>query len=91
MEALRASGADVRVEQVDVADRASVDALLARLSDGPPLRGVFHAAGVLADEPLGQLSEQGLNTVLSPRPAARSSSTTPWPRPNSITSCCTAR
>ena len=67
MEALRASGADVRVEQVDVADRASVDALLARLSGGPPLRGVFHAAGVLADEPLGQLSEHGLNAVLSPK------------------------
>ncbi len=67
MEALRASGADVRVEQVDVADRASVDALLQRVSDGPPLRGVFHAAGVLADEPLGQLSEHGLNTVLSPK------------------------
>ena len=67
VEALRASGADVRVEQVDVADRASVDALLARLSDGPPLRGVFHAAGVLADEPLGQLSQHGLNSVLSPK------------------------
>ena len=67
VEALRASGADVRVEQVDVADRASVDALLARLSDGPPLRGVFHAAGVLADEPLGRLSQRGLNSVLSPK------------------------
>ena len=67
VEAVRASGADVRVEQVDVADRASVDALLARLSDGPPLRGVFHAAGVLADEPLGQLSQHGLNSVLSPK------------------------
>ena len=67
VEAMRASGADVRVEQVDVADRASVDALLARLSDSPPLRGVFHAAGVLADEPLGQLSHHGLNAVLSPK------------------------
>ena len=65
--ALRAGGADVRVEQVDVADRASVDALLARLSDGPPLRGVFHAAGVLADEPLGELTQHGLNSVLSPK------------------------
>ena len=67
MDALRASGADVRVEQVDVADRASVDALLARLSGGPPLRGVFHAAGVIADEPLGQISQHGLNSVLSPK------------------------
>jgi acyl carrier protein len=67
VEALRASGADVRVEHADVADRASVDALLARLADGRPLRGVFHAAGVLADEPLGQLSRHGLNAVLSPK------------------------
>jgi acyl carrier protein len=67
VEALRASGANVRVEQVDVADRASVHALLARLSDGPPLRGVFHAAGVLTDEPLGRLSQHGLHAVLSPK------------------------
>jgi acyl transferase domain-containing protein/NADPH:quinone reductase-like Zn-dependent oxidoreductase len=65
VEALRASGADVQVEQVDVADRASVEALLARLSGGPPLRGVFHAAGVIADEPLGKLSQHGLNAVLA--------------------------
>ena len=67
VDALRAGGADVRVEQLDVSDRASVDALLARLSDGLPLRGVFHAAGVLVDEPLGQLSQHGLNSVLSPK------------------------
>ena len=67
VEALRASGGEVRVEQVDVSDRASVDALLTRLSDGLPLRGVFHAAGILADEPLGELSQQGLNSVLSPK------------------------
>jgi acyl transferase domain-containing protein/NADPH:quinone reductase-like Zn-dependent oxidoreductase len=70
VQSLRACGADVVVEQVDVADRAGVNGLLARLSDGPPLRGVFHAAGVLADEPLGQLSRQGLNTVLSPKARA---------------------
>jgi acyl transferase domain-containing protein/NADPH:quinone reductase-like Zn-dependent oxidoreductase/acyl carrier protein len=67
VDALRAGGADVRVEQVDVADRSSVNALLTRLSDGPPLRGVFHAAGVLADEPFDQLSQHGLNTVISPK------------------------
>jgi acyl transferase domain-containing protein/NADPH:quinone reductase-like Zn-dependent oxidoreductase/acyl carrier protein len=65
--ALRAGGADVQVEQLDVSDRASVDALLTRLSDGLPLRGVFHAAGVLVDEPFSQLSQHGLNSVLSPK------------------------
>ncbi len=63
--ALRTTGADVRVEAVDVGDKASVAALLVRLSDGPPLRGVFHAAGVLVDEPVGQLSGDGLSAVLA--------------------------
>jgi NAD(P)-dependent dehydrogenase (short-subunit alcohol dehydrogenase family)/acyl carrier protein len=63
--ALRATGADVRVELVDVGDKASVAELLVRLSDGPPLRGVFHAAGVLVDEPVAQLSGDGLTAVLS--------------------------
>ncbi|OBH21166.1 type I polyketide synthase [Mycolicibacter sinensis] len=65
--ALRATGCDVRVERVDVADMASVVALLERLSDGPPLRGVYHAAGVLADEPVGEFSPHGLNSVLCPK------------------------
>jgi acyl carrier protein len=50
-----------------VADRAGVAALLAKLSHGLPLRGVFHAAGVLADEPVSKLTRQGLNTVLGPK------------------------
>ncbi len=62
-----AARAEIRVEQLDVAERSSVDALLARLSDGPQLRGVFHAAGVLADEPLDQVSTFGLEAVLSPK------------------------
>jgi NADP-dependent 3-hydroxy acid dehydrogenase YdfG/acyl carrier protein len=68
VQALRSGGAHVRVEQVDVADRASVDALLAGLTEMPgglPLRGVFHAAGVLADEPLSELSQHGLTSVLA--------------------------
>ncbi len=73
VEELRAGGADVRVERVDVADRSAVDALLTRLTEpseptgGRPLRGVFHAAGVLADEPLSTLTEQGLNAVFAPK------------------------
>jgi acyl transferase domain-containing protein/NADPH:quinone reductase-like Zn-dependent oxidoreductase/acyl carrier protein len=67
VQALRDGGADVRMEQLDVADRASVDALLARLSGGLPLRGVFHAAGVLADEPVSKLTQAGLQTVLGPK------------------------
>jgi acyl carrier protein len=45
------SGAAVRTIAVDLADRCSVERLLEdlRQPDAPPLRGVFHAAGVLDD------------------------------------------
>jgi acyl transferase domain-containing protein/acyl carrier protein len=45
---LRAGGTTVLCEALDVADEASLGELLARLRrDGPPLRGVVHAAAVL--------------------------------------------
>ncbi|WXB20299.1 SDR family NAD(P)-dependent oxidoreductase [Pendulispora albinea] len=45
----------VRVVQADVARRDELARVLADLQSGPPLRGVIHAAGVLAD---GLLAEQ---------------------------------
>ena len=60
--ALEARGVEVRVQVADVADGAAVDRMLEEIAgpEVPPLGGVFHAAGVLADaalpEPrLGQL------------------------------------
>ena len=50
VDALRADGVAVRVARVDVADRDAVRALVAEIeAAGPPLRGVFHAAGVTDD------------------------------------------
>ncbi len=47
---LRQAGATVWVEAVDGGDRAALSTLLDRIQQQlPPLRGVFHAAGVLAD------------------------------------------
>lgn len=47
---LRQQGLDVLVLRGDVADLESLEAALTRFPAGqPPLRGVFHAAGVLAD------------------------------------------
>ncbi len=47
---LRARGVAVSVANLDVVDRAAVSALLADVRRlGPPLRGVVHAAGTLAD------------------------------------------
>ena len=59
---LRESGADVRVEACDVADRGQLEALLATVT--PKLRGVVHAAGVLADGLIGDLTDDDLATVL---------------------------
>ncbi len=51
--ALRARGATVDVASVDVADLGAVNALFASLdARGVPVRGVVHAAGVLADGPV---------------------------------------
>src|SRR5690606_5252804 len=54
IEGLRAAGARVRVEALDVADLAAVERLVADLDRTAPLRGVIHAAGVLADGPVVQ-------------------------------------
>lgn len=48
--ALAETGARVRLYPVDLTDPAGVAAMMAELRDGqPPLRGIFHAAGVTAD------------------------------------------
>ncbi len=53
---LRASGATVQIAQADIANQEMLAATLAEIGrDLPPLRGIFHAAGVLDD---GILLEQ---------------------------------
>lgn len=47
---LRSQGAEIWVEAVDVADADALARLLTRVQQQlPPLKGIFHAAGVLAD------------------------------------------
>ena len=62
---LTALGATVVVEQADVAQRASMAALIARLAR--PLRGVIHAAGVLDDGVLRRQSWPRFAKVLAPK------------------------
>ena len=64
---LQASGAQVTVAAVDVADRDALARLLADLPAELPLRGVVHAAGVLSDGLLRQETAQRLASVLSPK------------------------
>ena len=59
-------GARVAVETVDVADRSALAGVLARLqAHWPPLKGIFHAAGVLADGFLIHQTPESFHSVLS--------------------------
>ncbi|MCY1057570.1 non-ribosomal peptide synthetase/type I polyketide synthase [Nannocystis sp. SCPEA4] len=65
---LRARGLDVELAALDVADEPAVRALLARIAGGmPPLRGVFHLAGVLADGLLLNQDLDRLRRVFAPK------------------------
>jgi acyl transferase domain-containing protein/NAD(P)-dependent dehydrogenase (short-subunit alcohol dehydrogenase family) len=66
--ALESMGAKVHAASIDVSDRSSLEAWLAQSKDAlPPICGVFHLAGVLAD---GLITDQGraeLEHVFAPK------------------------
>jgi len=65
---MRARGAEIRVLQADVADPGQIEALLAAGADSmPALKGLVHAAGVLDDGVLSELTPQRLERVLAPK------------------------
>ena len=68
IDALRASGVQVEIVGVDVADLSALSRALglarARM---PPVRGVIHAAGVLDDSTILNLNEAQLARVLAPK------------------------
>ncbi|MCP3060222.1 type I polyketide synthase [Myxococcus sp. K38C18041901] len=65
---LRATRAQVDVFSVDVSQTESVAALLRSVrSGGPPLGGLFHCAGVLADGSLLQLEPRSFDSVMGPK------------------------
>jgi acyl transferase domain-containing protein/acyl carrier protein len=64
---LAAAGAEVLLLRCDVADRAQVAELMGVLARAGSLRGVVHAAGVLDDGALGQLSWPRFARVLAPK------------------------
>ncbi len=69
-EELEALGTAVEIAALDVADDFAIGQLIARLAAAsPPLRGVFHAAGVLVDRPLADLTSSDYATVLAPKVA----------------------
>jgi len=65
---LRNNGVDVIVERVDVSSSTEVQALLQRIrTTHPPLRAVFHAAGVLQDSVLSKETWSGYCETTSPK------------------------
>ncbi|AKF81915.1 polyketide synthase [Myxococcus fulvus 124B02] len=65
---LRATGAQVDVFSVDVSQSEAVADLLRSVRrGGPPLGGLFHCAGVLADGSLLQLEPRSFDRVMGPK------------------------
>ncbi len=65
---LEAQGVTVEIAQGDIADAEAVAAMLQTIDQSmPPLRGVIHAAGILDDSLLGQMTEDQFRRVLSPK------------------------
>ncbi|MEU2042072.1 SDR family NAD(P)-dependent oxidoreductase [Nocardia niwae] len=60
-------GAQVDVVACDAADRDSLDAVLAAIPPEHPLTGVVHAAGVLADALLENMTAERVAEVLRPK------------------------
>lgn len=68
IDALRALGSQVLAESVDVSDEAALADLLSRVRRaGPPLRGIVHSAGVLADAGLLQQDAARYTEVFKPK------------------------
>ncbi|MDP1794035.1 MAG: amino acid adenylation domain-containing protein, partial [Acidimicrobiales bacterium] len=64
---LRAAGVRVQVVLANVSQPADVERLIAETTADAPLRGVFHAAGVLDDGALGQQTWERFRRVLAPK------------------------
>jgi acyl transferase domain-containing protein/surfactin synthase thioesterase subunit/NADPH:quinone reductase-like Zn-dependent oxidoreductase/NAD(P)-dependent dehydrogenase (short-subunit alcohol dehydrogenase family) len=67
LRSLESLGATVQIEACDVADSASVEAVLARVPAERPLRGVFHAAAVLDDALVKNLDVERYRRTFGPK------------------------
>lgn len=68
LQQLRDRGADVRVLRGDVSRREDVENVVREIRrQMPPLRGVFHLAGLLDDGVLLQLSHERFTRVMAPK------------------------
>ncbi|NKJ47555.1 hypothetical protein CIC12_12540 [Burkholderia sp. SG-MS1] len=66
LDELRERGANVVCMKCDLAHEGQVRDLFATIaSEAPALRGVFHAAAVIIDQPIGELDQQDLVAVMN--------------------------
>jgi len=65
--ALEARGVHVRVALADVASHEAVARVLSGGRDEPPMRGIFHSAGVLRDGTLDNQTAERFREVLAPK------------------------
>ncbi|MGW4717165.1 SDR family NAD(P)-dependent oxidoreductase [Nocardia sp. NPDC004260] len=63
--AFTAAGVAVLEERVDVADYAATAALVDRIRSVAPLRGIFHAAGVVNNLPIPQITRESLDELFA--------------------------
>ncbi|MEM7032085.1 MAG: SDR family NAD(P)-dependent oxidoreductase [Chloroflexota bacterium] len=65
---LREQGANIQVLCVDVSDEQAVKTLIDKINRDPlPLKGIFHAAVVLEDSFIANLTDESLAKVLRPK------------------------
>jgi epothilone polyketide synthase D len=65
--AIEGQGTSVTVAAADVAQRAALDAVIVALPEDRPLRGVFHAAGLLDDGLLADQTPARLRKAMAPK------------------------
>ncbi|HEX4813859.1 MAG TPA: type I polyketide synthase, partial [Nonomuraea sp.] len=64
---LRAGGAQAEIVACDAADRHKLESLLARVTAERPLTAVIHAAGVLADGVVEELTPERMTEAMRPK------------------------
>lgn len=68
LERIRATGVDVRVECGDIAEPGTAERLVAvATADGHPVRGVLHAAGVIEDAALTNITDELIERDWAPK------------------------
>ena len=68
VDALRMAGVTVLEESADISNPSDVEGLLDRVgTPDAPLKGIFHTASIVKDQPIIDITYESLNSVLAPK------------------------